>query len=189
MGDETTHEIIYTYKEYKSTEESPNNTTLRISDIETIGKIMNTTKYFFSERSKDNKRVFFGLIWNEETIDDTKTFSDVYFVNVAIQRKLPEDINQITSCHIYKCNTESANIHFGYKRNEGYSLTDYCGFFTEKEVGDTTAQKVLFGFQNMNNDNSSFVIPPKSFFIEGEHQNFFVLEPGSYAITSTMSNF
>lgn len=186
MGDETTHEIIYTYKEYKSTEES--STTLRNSDIETIEKIMNTTKYFFSERSKDNKRIFFGLIWNEETIDDTKTFSDVYFVNVAIARKLPDDINVITSCHIYKCNADSANIHFGHNY-VNYSLPYYCGFFAEKEVGDATDQKVLFGFQNMNTINSSFVIPPKSFFIEGEHQNFFVLEPGTYAITSTWSNF
>lgn len=184
MGDNNTNEIIYTYNKYFSDESV--SVTPDFDDTNAIMNKLNTSKYTFFDfyDAAASRRYLFGFLWNEETVNEKKIFKDVYFANIGVKEKSSQHV--ITSCHAYKCNVKSANIKFGRKiiigEYESQSV-DYCGFYTETIIDEVSTVHVLFGEQTQQISDSRKVtlyIPPKSFFLEGDHQDFFAIEPGKY---------
>ena len=164
-------EIVYTYNHYALNEKTITIYTGYSGSV--FLNSMSVEKYalccYIANADTTPEYYYGGFVWNETTEGDVITYKDVYFVAYGIKQVESSDF-VITNCHYYKCNTESTGLKFKAKTNA-------AGIVSLDET------KMIFGI-----DDGFFHIPPKSFFLEGDHQPFNDLKPGKYRINGYETN-
>lgn len=175
--------IVYTYNTYAlnkvTTPPMPVNGASAIIEGTQVAKY-----YIFCYKNKTSAEdattqtfeyYYGGFVWNETTADDGTTYSDVYFVAFGMEAGANTGDYTITARHFYKCTVGDSKAKF--------EVSDqHCGFIIETTENSTTTKKLVFGLDIQNN---LFMLPAKSFFLEGEHQSFNGLKVGEYIVDNS----
>ena len=172
-------EIIYTYNKYALNEHSDGEYIQYIGDV--LLQDMRVQKYvsfcYTTNTSGGSTTEYYygGFVWNESTEDGNNVYKDIYFVVYGVERKSNGDY-EITNRHYYKCNVEDTDLKFVVNEDNNY------GFVSTKISGNGTGDNLIFGINSANSPGFFFRFPPKSFFLEGDHQPFNDLKPGKYPL-------
>lgn len=188
----SSEEIIYTYNKYALN--AVTTESLSVEGASNIISGMQTTKYYiFNYKNKTSAEgatpetfeyYYGGFVWNETTVANVTTYSDIYFVAFGMEAGTNTGDYTITARHFYKCNAGDTKAKFEFFEDTDNEV-QHCGFVIEKTIDNTTTKKLVFGF---NIKESFFVLPAKSFFLEGDHQPFNGLKAGFYPVDSRLKS-
>lgn len=185
-------EIVYTYNKYTLNERSAGEYIQYIGDV--LLQDMRVQKYvsfcYTATTSGGSTTEYYygGFVWNETTEGDVVTYKDVYFVTYGIKQSDSSSSNfVITNRHYYKCNTEGTGLKFKAKKDVVFGIVS-----PDETTTDGSKDKLIFGIDvttaTTGTEHWYFCIPPKSFFLEGDHQSFNDLKPGKYPLGAFYSN-
>lgn len=121
----------------------------------------------------ENRAAFFFLKENSSSVTDF----DIY--RVECQITLVEGELKITGCKTYYTPSQFARQNITFAGiNDDYVFIGVCGRVpNENDSEEDRIATLLSGFSydivnNIPSEKSCIITPPKSFFVEGEHENF-----------------
>ena len=136
----------------------------------------NDTAYgIIGQYTDENENIHYFCIRTLYTIEETPKFDGCYYSEFTISDK-GEGNYSIDKCKTYKLTT--GNIPSAIIEPTSNNLT---GTSSGVFIGEHT---LLFGYSEHEgtSDYKKLVLPSKSFFVEGQHQN--IVLPGVYSITN-----